>query len=191
MKVNKVGSEYHKKYRFGIMDPSLTRGIGWVGDVVAFFDAVKLAVDEPERNYPFLWSLRRKPVFGLDMLPLFEEAQKIRLLMEDVPMTDEVLAKLHLDRENTKLKTEAATLAGVFERMFKTLAEDGPELVRLRMAKADSGILETGSIRLGPVEPLVPSSFFQKLPASAFDDADPPLWLRDEIFDQEFYAGKI
>lgn len=184
-------NEKHSQYMFGIMDPSVIRGIGRVRDVLAFFDAVKLIVDEPERDYPFLWSLRRKPVFGLDMLPLFDEAHKIRLLMEDVPVTEEVLAKLHLDSENTKLKTEAATLAGVFERMFKTLAEDAPEYVRVSADYPELNPLETGSVRLGPVEPLVPSRFFKKLPASAFDDADPPLWLRDEIFDQGFYAGKI
>jgi len=186
-----MNSEYHKKYRFGIMDPSLTQGIGWVRDVLAFFDAVKLTVDAPERNYPFLWSLRHKPVFGMDMLPLFEEAQKIRLLMEDVPVTDDVLARLHLDGENTKLKTGADNLAGVFEKMFKTLTENGPGYVRACADYPELNPLETGSVRLGPVEPLIPSSFFRQLPASAFDDSDPPLWLRDEIFDEGFYVGKI
>lgn len=175
---------------FGIMDPSVIRGIGWVRDVLAFFDAIELTVDEPERDYRFLWSLRRRPVFGLDMLPLFDEAQKIRLLMEDVPVTEEVLAKLYLGKD-TKLKTEADNMAGVFERMFKTLAEDAPEYVRVSADYPELNPLETGSVRLGPVEPLVPSRFFKKLPASAFEDCDPPLWLRDEIFDESFYKGKI
>ena len=183
-------SENHRQYLFGIMDPSVIRGIGRVSDVLAFFDAVRLTVDEPERDYPFLWSLRRKPVFGMDMLSLFEEAQRIRLLMEEVPVTGDVLIKLHL-REDTKLKTGADNLAGVFESMFSTLTEDAPEYVRLSADYPDINPLETGSIRLGPVEPLVPSRFFKKLPASAFDDSDPPLWLRDEIFDEGFYAGKI
>lgn len=181
----------HSQYMFGIMDPSLIRGIGWVTDVLAFFDALELAVDEPAHKYPILWSLRRKPVFGMDMLTLFEEAEKTKLLMEDIPVTNDVLLKLKLDSEKTKLKVNAHNIAGVFEGMFKTLTENAPEIVRLRMAKPDSGILETGSVRLGPVEPLIPSRFFWKLPASAFDDAELPLWLRDEIFDEGFYAGKI
>lgn len=184
-------SENHTQYMFGIMDPSVIRGIGRARDMLAFFDAIQLTVDEPERDYPFLWMLRRKPVFGMDMLPLFEEAQKIRLLMADVPVTRDILARLHLDGENTKLETGAENLAGVFEKMLKTLAEDAPEYVRLSADYPDINPLETGSVRLGPVEPLIPSRFFKKLPASAFDDSDPPLWLRDEVFDEGFYAGKV
>lgn len=183
-------SERHSKFMFGIMDPSVIRGIGWVSDVLAFFYAMKFTTEEPERDYPFLWSLRRKPVFGMDMLPLFEESQRIRLLMEHIPVTDDVLFTLHLG-DATKLKTGANNLAGVFERMFKTLAEDAPEYVRLSANYPAINPLETGSIRLGPVEPLIPSRLFKKLPASAFDDTDPPLWLRDEIFDEAFYKGKI
>lgn len=184
-------SKMDSQYMFGIMDPSVIRGIGRVSDVLAFFDAVQLTVDTPERDYPFLWSLRRRPVFGMEMLPLFEEAQKIRLLMEEIQVTDDVLSKLNLDGENTKLKTEAENLAGVFGKMFKTLAEDAPEYIRISEGYPDLNPLETGSVRLGPIEPLIPSRFFKKLPASAFDDADPPLWLRDEIFDEEFYKEKI
>ena len=184
-------SDKHSQYMFGIMDPSLIRGIGWVSDVLAFFDALELTVDEPAHQYPVLWTLYRRPVFGEDMLSLFEESEKIKLLMEDISVTDDMVSKLGLDVGRTKLNVDADNMAGIFEGMFKTLTENAPGIVHLRMAKPDDPILETGSVRLGPVEPLIQSRFFKKLPASAFDDADPPLWLRDEIFDEAFYQGKI
>lgn len=186
-----MNSTNHQKYQFGIFYPSNIHGVGSPRDLLTFFEAIRLVSDQPEKDYPFLWSLRRKPVFGADMLVLFDEAQNLRVRMTDVPATNGILLKLDLVGKVTKLKTEAQDLAGVFIRIFFLLADDAPEVVNLRMKKPDNTVLDRGSVRLGPIEPLIPSEFFAQLPESAFDEVDPPLWLRDEIFDEGFYTGKI
>ena len=185
-------SENHRRNQFGFLYPSSIVGVGSPDELKSFFEAISFISKDPRSDFPYTFRLLQKPVVGRDMLQLFDEARILLVRFQEVPTTNAVLQALNLtDGRAPKLKTGAETLAGVYARMFFVLAEDAPELVRLRMAKPDSGILERGSIRLGPIEPLIPSRFFQQLPASAFDDADPPLWLRDEIFDEEFYRGKI
>lgn len=173
------------------MYPNHIHGLGSPADLLAFFEAMRLSTAQPEKDYPFLWSLQRRPVFGRDMLALFDEVKHLRPKMKAVPVTDDVLAKLGLNDRQTRLKTEALDLEGLFETIFFILGDDAPEFVGFRSKKPSDDTLEWGSVRLGPIEPLIPANFFMDLPASAFDDTDPPLWLRDEIFDQAFYAGKI
>lgn len=184
-------STNHLKNRFGIFYPNHIHGIGSPHDLLAFFVTIRLVSDQPESDYPLLWSLRRQPVFGMDMLPLFEEINGLRPRMQGIPLTGAILSKLGLKQEKTKLRTQAQDLAGAFERIFEILADDAPEFVKLASEQPSDNTLEWGSVRLGPIEPLIPSQFFQQLPASAFDDSDPPLWLRDEIFDEGFYVGKV
>lgn len=184
-------SHDHIKYQFGLAYPNNLHGIGEPKDIVAFFMALKLITSAPEQEFPLIYTLWSRPVFGSDMLPLFEEAKRLRLLMAAKTMTKDVLKGLGLIDRKTKLHTDASNVAGVFEPMFYVLAEDAPEFVGLRMEKPGDNTLTRGSVRIGPIEPLIPSELFCRLPASAFDDSEPPLWLRDEIFDEAFYEGKI
>ena len=182
-------SENHAIYQFGIFYPNNIRGVGRPSDILAFFEAIKLVSDQPEADFPFLCMLRWRPIYGEDMLLLFREAKELRSKMGTVPMDGSILAKLSLNDRETKLRTDEADLASVFERIFEILAERAPGFLKVVSAYSDDSTLEWGSVRVGPIEPLLPSELFERLPASAFDDSDPPLWLRDEIFDQKFYTG--
>lgn len=186
-----MNSANHVRYHYGISYPNNIRGVGSPADLLAFFEAMRLATAQPEKDYPFLWSLQRRPVFGRDMLALFDEVKHLRPKMKAVPVTDDVLAKLGLKARQTRLKTEASDLEGLFATFFSILGDRAPEYVRVSADYPEINPLEWGSVRLGPIEPLIPANFFMDLPASAFDDTDLPLWLRDEIFDEAFYAGKI
>ena len=178
--------------RFGFLFPSNVVGIGSSDDLLSFFEAIKLVSDTPVEAFPYMHVLLRKPVVGKDMLPLFEEARLLQTKFQQVPVTKQILTALNLSGgRETKMITDAETLAGVYSRVFYVLVERAPELIRLRRKNPESDILERGSIRVGPTEPLVPSRLFQQLPASAFDDAEPPLWLRDEIFEDGFFTGKV
>ena len=186
-----MNSAYHQKNQFGFLYPSTIKGIGSPNDLMSFFAAIRLISNDPIEEFPHTHVLLRKPVVGRDMLHLFDEARLLQTRFQAAPVTEETLAALNLLGNETKLNIDAKTLAEVYSRIFFILVEDAPELVRIRMGKPETAILEKGSIRIGPIEPLIPSRFFQQLPASAFDDSDPPLWLRDEIFDEGFYVGKI
>lgn len=189
--MSRLRTELHEKHQFGIMYPSNVHGVGSPSDLLAYFDAVQLVSEELKIAYPMHLSLRQQPVWGKDMLQLFDEAKRLQFALSNVKTTDTVLSHLKLLDRETKLKTKESTLAGVFSRVIELLSERAPGFVKAMSEYPEDTTLETGSVRVGPVEPLVPSRFFKKLPASAFDDADPPLWLRDEIFDKGFYAGKI
>ena len=185
-------SIHHKQNQFGFLYPSSIVGVGSPNDLLSFFEAIKLVSDNPVEAFPYMHVLLKKPVVGQDILPLFEEAQLLQTKFQQVPVTNKVLAALNLSGgRETKMITDAETLAGVYSRIFFVLAEDAPEMVRVLMDEPGYDILERGSIRVGPSEPLVPSSLFGDLPASAFDDAEPPLWLRDEIFEDGFFTGKV
>ena len=181
----------HEVNQFGIIYPSNIRGVGSPSDLLAFLDAVRLVSDDVEAEFPFVSALRRKPVWGKDMLKLFGEAKQLQFAFSDIKVTNAVLSRLGLLDRNTKLKIEKQTLSGVFSKVFEILTERAPGFIQAASEYPGDKTLETGSVRLGPIEPLIASSLFKKLPASAFDDADPPLWLRDEIFDEAFYQGKI
>ena len=181
----------HQSYQYGILYPQHTHGVGSTSDLSAFFEAVELVSKHPELDYPQTFALFWKPIFGEDMLTLFKEMADLRSRFEAVTFTREILEDLNLTEKETKLKTDAADLAGVFGRVFDILADEAPEYIQLSKQYPNMKLLERGSVRLGPIEPIwVPFQFY-KLPASAFYEQYPPLWLREEIFDQDFYKDKV
>jgi len=184
--MKKVDSNpYHSRFQYGILYPSNVHGIGTPADLMSFFGGMLLVTDKPDQDYPLLWSLQHRPVFGYDMLELFDEVKRLYKLMDTIVLTPDILTTLNLSSKTTKLKTEEPNLVGLFKRIFFVL-NDAQEVIALR-AKRNDDVYESGSIRLGPIEPLVASSLFHRLPSSAFDEQDPPLWLREEIFNESFY----
>ena len=182
---------YLEKYAFGILYPNNTVGIGYAEDILAFFKAIEYVCTNPSEEYPNLWLLRNRAIFGAAMFELFQEVENLQRRFEDVSLDSGIIDYLGLDIDQTKLNAGSENLAGLFARVFDILVNKASSFIKIASNNPKRNILETGSVRIGPIEPIwVPFNFY-KLPASAFDDQDPPLWLRDEIFDQEFYKGKV
>lgn len=71
------------------------------------------------------------------------------------------------------------------------MADDAPEFVQLDLDDFGISYLRKESIRIDSVQPLFLAGMFENLLGSAFDDVDPPLWLRGEILDEAFFDGKV
>ncbi len=165
--------------------------MGTSQDVLAFFNAMGLCSEDAKTEYPIISKFYRHPVVGAEILELFQEANRLKQCMGDIKVNAEILQKIGVDLSHSALNLKSVHLAEAFEKIFRILTENAPEMARLDIEEFGPDMLNTQSVLICPAEPLVIEGMFNQLPLSAFDECDPPMWLRDEIFDERWYIGKI
>ncbi|MBI1492796.1 hypothetical protein [Halocynthiibacter styelae] len=181
----------HQKYPYAICYPLNNRAVGTSQDVLAFFSAIELCSEDAKTEFPIISKFYRYPTVGAEILELFQEVKLLKQCLGDIKANAEILQKIGVDLSHTGLNIKSVHLAQAFEKILRILTENAPEMARLDIEEFGSDILNTQSVLICPAEPLVIEGMFNQLPLSVFDECDPPMWFRDEIFDERWYIGKI